>query len=146
MTRLAWKNLLHDKVCLAVTLTGIVFALVILSVQFGVFLGSSIPPPTSSPITKRTSVQRQASQAWIHYQASLAATTTAARSIAAAKQILERAQLRYQSGLATTIETVTAQANVAEADDALIRSRYAALLAQARLAAASGDVRSFLPR
>ena len=91
-------------------------------------------------------VQRQASQAWIDYEASLAATTTAARSIAAAKQILELAQLRYQSGLATTIDTVTAQANVAEADDALIRSRYAALLAQARLAAASGDVRSFLLR
>lgn len=39
MTRLAWKNLLHDKVRLAVTLTGIVFALVLLSIQFGIFLG-----------------------------------------------------------------------------------------------------------
>ncbi len=91
-------------------------------------------------------VQRQAGQAWIDYQASLAATATATRSTAAAQQILELAQLRYQSGLATTIDTVTAQANVADADDALIRSRYATLLAQARLAAASGDVRSFLPR
>ncbi len=91
-------------------------------------------------------VQRQASQAWIDYQASLAATTTATRSVTAAQQILELAQLRYQSGLATTIDTVTAQANVAEADDALIRARYLALMAQARLAAASGDVRSFLPR
>ena len=91
-------------------------------------------------------VQRQTSQAWIDYQASLAATATATRSTAAAQQILELAQLRYQSGLATTIDTVTAQANVADADDALIRSRYAALLAQARLAAASGDVRSFLSR
>ncbi len=91
-------------------------------------------------------VQRQASQAWIDYQASLQATATATRSTAAANQILELAQLRYQAGLATTIDTVTAQANVAEADDALIRSRYATLLAQARLAAASGDVRSFLPR
>jgi putative ABC transport system permease protein len=39
MTTLAWKNLIHDKVRLAVTLTGIVFALVLIIVQFGLFLG-----------------------------------------------------------------------------------------------------------
>lgn len=39
MGRLAWKNLIHDKVRLAVTLTGTVFALVLILVQFGLFLG-----------------------------------------------------------------------------------------------------------
>ncbi len=39
MTTLAWKNLFHDKVRLTVTLTGIVFALVLIVVQFGLFLG-----------------------------------------------------------------------------------------------------------
>lgn len=39
MTTLAWKNLFHDKVRLAVTLTGIVFALVLIVIQFGLFLG-----------------------------------------------------------------------------------------------------------
>lgn len=39
MNILAWKNLLHDKVRLVVTLTGIVFALVLIAVQFGMFLG-----------------------------------------------------------------------------------------------------------
>ncbi|MBM3783817.1 MAG: FtsX-like permease family protein [Acidobacteria bacterium] len=39
MTLIAWKNLFHDKVRLVVTLTGIVFALVLISVQFGMFLG-----------------------------------------------------------------------------------------------------------
>lgn len=39
MTTLAWKNLFHDKVRLAVTLTGIVFALILIIVQFGLFLG-----------------------------------------------------------------------------------------------------------
>jgi hypothetical protein len=39
MTTLAWKNLFHDKVRLGVTLTGIVFALVLILVQFGLFLG-----------------------------------------------------------------------------------------------------------
>jgi putative ABC transport system permease protein len=39
MGLLARKNLLHDKVRLIVTLTGIVFALVLIVVQFGLFLG-----------------------------------------------------------------------------------------------------------
>ena len=39
MNSLAWKNLLHDKVRSAVTLIGIVFALVLIAVQFGLFLG-----------------------------------------------------------------------------------------------------------
>lgn len=39
MASLAWKNLVHDKVRLGVTLTGIVFALVLVLVQFGLFLG-----------------------------------------------------------------------------------------------------------
>jgi putative ABC transport system permease protein len=36
---LAWRNLVHDKVRLAVTLTGIVFAVVLIVVQLGLFLG-----------------------------------------------------------------------------------------------------------
>ena len=39
MANLAWKNLIYDRVRLAVTLTGIVFALVLVLVQFGLFLG-----------------------------------------------------------------------------------------------------------
>lgn len=39
MILIAWKNLFHDRVRLIVTLTGIVFALVLISVQFGMFLG-----------------------------------------------------------------------------------------------------------
>lgn len=39
MANLAWKNLIHDKVRLVVTLTGIVFALVLVLIQFGLFLG-----------------------------------------------------------------------------------------------------------
>lgn len=38
MKTIAWKNLLHDKVRLTVTLVGIVFALVLILVQFGLFL------------------------------------------------------------------------------------------------------------
>lgn len=39
MAFLAWKNLFHDRVRLVVTLTGIVFALVLIVVQLGMFLG-----------------------------------------------------------------------------------------------------------
>lgn len=39
MSSLAWKNLIHDRVRLTVTLTGIVFSLVLILVQFGLFLG-----------------------------------------------------------------------------------------------------------
>ncbi|MBI2689044.1 MAG: FtsX-like permease family protein [Acidobacteria bacterium] len=38
MNILAWKNLLHDRVRLGVTLPGIVFTLVLIAVQFGMFL------------------------------------------------------------------------------------------------------------
>jgi putative ABC transport system permease protein len=36
---LAWRNLIHDRVRLLVTLTGIVFAIVLIVVQVGLFLG-----------------------------------------------------------------------------------------------------------
>jgi putative ABC transport system permease protein len=39
MRTLAWRNLVHDKVRLAVTVTGIVFAVVLIIVQLGLFLG-----------------------------------------------------------------------------------------------------------
>jgi putative ABC transport system permease protein len=39
MRTLAWRNLVHDRVRLAVTVTGIVFAVVLIVVQLGLFLG-----------------------------------------------------------------------------------------------------------
>src|SRR6516165_12215218 len=36
---LAWRNLVHDKVRFAVTVTGIVFAVVLIVVELGLFLG-----------------------------------------------------------------------------------------------------------
>lgn len=39
MSILAIRNLFHDKVRLTVTLTGVVFALILIAVQFGLFLG-----------------------------------------------------------------------------------------------------------
>ena len=53
MTILAVKNLFHDKVRLAVTLTGVIFALVLIAVQFGLFLGFM---ETSANIVTRSGV------------------------------------------------------------------------------------------
>ena len=53
MTALAVKNLFHDKVRLTVTLTGIIFALVLIAVQFGLFLGFL---ETSANIVTRSGV------------------------------------------------------------------------------------------
>ena len=39
LSDLAWRNLVHDKVRLGVTLTGIVFAVVLIVVELGLFLG-----------------------------------------------------------------------------------------------------------
>ena len=39
MASLAWRNLFHDRVRLAVTLVGVVFSVVLTAVQFGLFLG-----------------------------------------------------------------------------------------------------------
>src|SRR5262252_7856484 len=38
-SELAWRNLVHDKVRLLVTVTGVVFAVVLIVVEFGLFLG-----------------------------------------------------------------------------------------------------------
>jgi outer membrane protein TolC len=88
----------------------------------------------------RLTADRQAEQATITYQEQTRAAAAAAESSTAARKVLELARLRYESGLATSVDTVTAQAALAESEDAEIRARYAAQLALAQLAFAKGDV------
>jgi putative ABC transport system permease protein len=40
VTKLAYRNLFHDRLSLIVTLVGIVFSVVLVAVQFGIYLGS----------------------------------------------------------------------------------------------------------
>jgi putative ABC transport system permease protein len=42
MTRLAYRNLFHDKTRLVVTLTGIAFAIVLIVIQLGLFIGFTV--------------------------------------------------------------------------------------------------------
>lgn len=60
---------------------------------------------------------------------------------AAAREALDLSRLRFESGLATNLDVVTAQSQLAQAEDGEIRARYDALIARARLAHAAGDVR-----
>ena len=87
---------------------------------------------------------RQAGQARIAFDAQTRAAAAAAESARAARQVLDLATLRADSGLATAVDTVTAQGALAEAEDAEIRARYQAQLALAQLAFANGDVRAVL--
>jgi len=87
------------------------------------------------------SIARESAQATIAYEARTRAFAAASESAAAAAKVVELAKLRYEGGLATSVDTVTAQATLAEAEDTAIRAKYDAAMALARLAWAKGDVR-----
>lgn len=95
---------------------------------------------------KRLELQatRLAEQAQLQWESQRKAADAARDSAAAARQVLELARLRFESGLATAVDTVTAQAALADAEDMEIRARYDASLALARLAFAHGDVKAVL--
>ena len=52
-TELSWRNLIHDKVRLGVTLTGIVFAVVLIVVELGLFVGFTTTTSGLSPTLKK---------------------------------------------------------------------------------------------
>jgi outer membrane protein TolC len=87
---------------------------------------------------------RQAAQAREAFAAQTQAAATAGRAAAAARQVLALSTLRYNAGLATAVDTVTAQGALAEAEETEIRARYQAQVALAQYALASGDVRAVL--
>ena len=91
------------------------------------------------------SIAQEIAEAELERRAAEEAEGTTRRAAAAAREALELARLRYQAGLTTNLDVVTAQGNLAQSEEEEIRTRYDALLARARQAQARGDVRSFLP-
>jgi outer membrane protein TolC len=87
-------------------------------------------------------IAREAAQSAIVYEARTKAAGAARQSAEAAAKVVELARLRYEGGLATSVDTVTAQAALAEAEETAIRAKYDAAMALARLAWAKGDVRA----
>jgi outer membrane protein TolC len=89
-------------------------------------------------------VQQEIARAIVERQAADRARQSADRSRQAARETLELARLRYSAGLTTNLDVVTAQGNLAQADEEEIRARYDGLLADARLARARGNVLLFV--
>jgi outer membrane protein TolC len=88
-------------------------------------------------------VEQELAQAALEREAAQAALAAAARAAAAARKALELARLRQGAGLAANLDVVTAQGEVAQAEESELRTRYEGHVAAARLAAASGDVMAF---
>jgi outer membrane protein len=79
------------------------------------------------------------------YESAVSSIAALERQMEAAWESLELTRLRVESGLATSTDTTTAQANVSETEEALIRTRYTQQIALARWARAHGDLDSVLP-
>jgi outer membrane protein len=88
-------------------------------------------------------VRREMEQSIVEREAARESLVAAQAARAAARESLELARLRYEAGLAASLDIVTAQGLLAEAEDFEIRTRYEYLLATARLARARGDVNGF---
>jgi multidrug efflux system outer membrane protein len=89
-------------------------------------------------------VRREIVTALLEEQAASGAGAAAARAAAAARESLELARLRYEHGVASSLDVSIAQGGLADAEEDEMRWRHAGLAARARLAWARGDVRLFL--
>lgn len=89
-------------------------------------------------------VEQELAQAVLEREAAQAAQAAAAKAAAAAREALDLARLRQGAGLATNLDVVTAQGELAQTEEAELRARYEGQAAAARLAAASGDVMAFV--
>lgn len=92
----------------------------------------------------RLDIEQQARRAVVDWQASREAYEAARKATAAARESLQLARLRFEAGLATNLDTINAQQQLAEAEDFEIRVRHDILRAQAAYARAKGNVREFL--
>ncbi len=91
----------------------------------------------------RLSIEEDVRRSLIEWNASREVLQASEKAAAAAKESVDLSILRFESGLSTNIETSTAQARLAEAEDLAIRSRYDVFLARARNSRARGRVLSF---
>lgn len=89
-------------------------------------------------------IAQEVAQSFVEADGAEAAHTSAEKAAAAARDAVELSRLRYEAGLATNLDVVTAQSALTEAEEEEIRARFDGLLALARLAAARGNARGFL--
>lgn len=89
-------------------------------------------------------IAQEVAQAQIEQRTALLAQQTAERAAAAARESLELARLRYAAGLTTNLDVVSAQGNLAQAEEESLRAQFEDYLARARTAQARGRVLSLL--
>lgn len=88
-------------------------------------------------------IEQEITQALVQGRAVTEQSTHLRAAAIAAKEALELARLRYEAGMATNLDVVTAQGELAQSEEELIRARYNGLVAEAHLARARGNVRLF---
>lgn len=89
-------------------------------------------------------ISQQIAQALVEREAAARALESARRQVTAAREALKLQDMRLEAGLMLSVDVVTAQSDLTEAEEGEIHARYERWLAMAALAHARGDVRIFL--
>jgi outer membrane protein TolC len=82
--------------------------------------------------------------AGLQLEAAEVSARAAQRAVTAAAESVELSQLRFEAGLTSNIDVVSAQQDQAQADELRVQTLYDYYLARANLAKAVGDVTAFL--
>ena len=90
----------------------------------------------------RLRVEQEWQQSQIELTAAKSMLAEASKSLTAAQTVLELSRMRFASGLSTSLDVVTAQGTLAQAEDYQIRMRYEVSLAAVRLRHAAGVLTS----
>ncbi len=88
-------------------------------------------------------IRQEVNQAIAEWRGASALAATRLKVIGSAKEAMELAKLRYEAGLTTNLDVVTAQSSLSQAEEEEIHARYDMLIARARVAGAQGNVVSF---
>lgn len=91
-------------------------------------------------------ISQEEAQALAEREAAKQIIESARRSVEASREALEMAQLRFEAGMTTNLDLVTAQSELAAGEETEIQARYDRLRAEVRLARARGDVAAALVR
>lgn len=92
----------------------------------------------------RLEIAQEVRQSEVESASTRRALDASARAAGAARETLALVRLRFEAGLATSLDTTVAQGALAQAEEEEIRARYQHLLARARSAHAQGDSAAFL--
>lgn len=95
---------------------------------------------------RKLAIVQQIRQSLVEARSAQESFTAATRAKDTATRVMDLSRVRFEGGLATNLDVVVAQGEIAQAEDHEIRARYRLLLSEARLAHATGDVRAFLKR